>query len=176
MRRTLTLAAAATERVKQYHLRAVGIGVKCTTRTGSGHQVITDVPHASGGTDSAAEPVYHLLAALVGCETATATFVARKMKLNLKEMKFEIAAFRDEQGALSLPIEQDPEVPAAIQAVTGICVVDAPGITDEELTVLAKQTHLRCPVASMMTLAGTDINIEYQKAVTLDAPPSETMF
>jgi uncharacterized OsmC-like protein len=164
MRRTLHVASGVVgKNAKTYHLRASGSGSLATARTGSGHVVSTDVPTSSGGKDSAAEPVYHLLAALVGCKTATCTFVARKMKLNVRELQFELSAERDQRGSLSLPIENDPEVSAALSEITGVCYVDAPGITDEELAILARQTHLRCPVACMIESSGTKLEIKFAR-------------
>jgi len=163
MRRTLRVAASAS---KSYHLRAMGAGSLSTSRTGSGHIVTTDVPTTSGGKDSAAEPIYHLLSALVGCKTATCTFVARKMKLNVRELQFELSAERDQQGSLSMPIEQDPKVSAALQEITGVCYVDAPGVTDEELAMLARQTHLRCPVACMIVASGTKLDVRFARLMS----------
>ena len=181
MRRTALSAAKATataatntaKQIKTYNLRASATGPKSKARTGSGHLITTDVPVASGGTDSAAEPVYHLLAALVGCETATATFVARKMKINLREMNFELQGARNELGALALPIQEDPEISAALSHIVGICYVDAPGITDSELETLAKQTHLRCPIANMITNSGTHLKIDYERKLGVDSMPDD---
>ena len=61
---------------KVYELTARGEACACTTRVRQ-HTIRTDTPKLSGGMDTAAQPVELLLAALVGCETATAHFVAR---------------------------------------------------------------------------------------------------
>ena len=158
-------AVAMTPRLKTYRLTAKGSESLCISNTKSGHSIRTDVPKASGGNESAAEPVYHLLAALVGCETATASFVARRMKVNVKGMTFDISAQRDQNGALSLPIDENPEVSAALKFVKGTCLVETvPETTDAQLKLLEEQTHQRCPVANMMNLAGTSVEIAFLRA------------
>ena len=64
---------------KIYELTARGEACACTTRVRQ-HTIRTDTPKLSGGMDTAAQPVELLLAALVGCETATAHFVARGVR------------------------------------------------------------------------------------------------
>ena len=64
---------------KVYELTARGEACACTTRVRQ-HTIRTDTPKLSGGADAAAQPVELLLAALVGCETATAHFVARGVR------------------------------------------------------------------------------------------------
>eukprot|EP00976_Prorocentrum_cordatum_P033251 677248-Prorocentrum_minimum.AAC.4 len=69
-------------------------GVKTTVTFDSGHTLHTDVPSKDGGGDTAPQPVEHLLTALVGCEQATAAFVARRMKprLRLESITFNYEA------------------------------------------------------------------------------------
>ena len=178
MRRTIlsattTAATTTKQRIKTYNMKAAAIGSSCTSRTGSGHLIPTDVPVKSGGRDSAAEPVYHLLAALVGCKAATGTFVARKMNINVREMTFDLEASRNEMGALALPIDKDPTVPAALSHIVGVCYVDAPGITDQELEMFGKQTTIRCPVANMIQSSGTVLKIHYEKKYSTDEIPGD---
>ena len=152
-------------RTKKYSLTARSDrgGTTCITHTASGHQLQCDLPRAIGGRDTAAEPVYHLLSALCGCEAATAAFVARQLKVKLLEpMEFELRAERDERGALSLPVTADPAVPARLTRVSGrvTLVTDA---TDEALELLERQTHLRCPVANLMSAGGVDLDIRFER-------------
>merc|ERR1712032_503454 len=81
------MAAAAFQRttsrrmstLKRYALDGVSRGGGVELRTSTGHALRTDMPVSMGGDDEAAQPVEMLLAALVGCETATAHFVARQL-------------------------------------------------------------------------------------------------
>jgi hypothetical protein len=67
--------------------------------------------------------VYHLLSALVGCETATATFVAKKLGLIIRSIAFDIHAERDQRGALALPIDELPAVPSRLLGVRGTATI-----------------------------------------------------
>lgn len=60
---------------KTYQLSGRGIRNQCSTHTADGFSIDSDIPKAMGGGNTAPQPVYQLLAALVGCETATANFV-----------------------------------------------------------------------------------------------------
>merc|ERR1719296_340649 len=77
-------------RIKQYKLTSSGSGVAMEAHTGSGHAIHSDLPRFTGGRDTAPEPVYLLLAALCGCEAATAAFVARHLKISLGHISFEL--------------------------------------------------------------------------------------
>jgi len=106
---------------KTYRLVGEGTGSKVELKTGR-HVLRTDVPKGMGGTDTAPQPVETLLAALAGCTQATAVFVGRRMKPNrvlVEKLEFELRAYRDERGALSLPIEDDPPVQAMLQRIEG---------------------------------------------------------
>jgi hypothetical protein len=48
----------------------------------------------------------------------------------LRSIDFDISAERDERGALSLPIDVDPEMPSRLLAVRGTATVT----TDEEVS------------------------------------------
>merc|ERR1719443_1036734 len=75
-----------------------------------------------GGRDGDPQPVELLLAALVGCEQATAAFAARHMepRLRLEGIDFAYEAERDPRGATALPLGAPPPAPARLLAVTGV--------------------------------------------------------
>jgi hypothetical protein len=70
------------------------------------------------------------LSALVGCETATATFVAKKLGLNIRSIDFDVHAERDQRGALTMPIDKLPDVPSRLLAVRGTATIT----TDAEVS------------------------------------------
>ena len=80
-------------------------------------------------------------------------------------MDFEsFSAYRDERGALDLPIEMLPSLPSKLQCVTGTVRVHfkaASSVTHEQLSILAEQTEARCPIASMMHVSGCVMDIEW---------------
>jgi uncharacterized OsmC-like protein len=163
--------------IKSYKIHGVGKGSRVHVRTNTGHELRTDVPaQTMGGTDSAPQPVETLLAALLGCTQATAIFVGRHLKprVLIERLEFvDIVAERDERGALSLPIDVDPSVPARLQKISGTIQVytrrkqtkkkneEAPPLSQEQLDMLSRQTELRCPVANMMMASGCEMNIQW---------------
>ena len=169
-------------RIKTYSLQAVQTSAVATeSQTADGHAIASDLPRLMGGQDGAPQPVYLLLASLVGCEHATAAFVARHMKprIHLRSVSFDIHAERDERGAISLPLvpaapdkeaeagDADAEAativpPARLQRVYGVATVDAGDATQEQVDLLARLVHQRCPVANMVTLSGCELDIQWR--------------
>ena len=152
-------------RLKRYLARGVGggteLGPSGSRSEAESHVMATDVTRAQGGKDAAPQPVNLLLAALIGCETATAAFVARKMRITIGEIRFDLSAWRDEAGALSLPITQDPVAPSRLQSVAGTALVETDA-SAEEIAALAHQVHTRCPVANMISASGCDLAVEWR--------------
>lgn len=152
---------------KQYSISGTGQRSKVTCQTNTNHILETDVPKKMGGGDEAPQPVEHLLAALLGCTQATAVYCGRMMKprLIIDKIDFNIHAYRDERGALSLPITETPTIPARLQKVAGTVIVtfkDGTEVSEEQLDILGKQTEARCPVANMMHASGCIMEIEWK--------------
>ncbi len=125
-----------------------------------------------------ATPLELVLAALAGCTTATATFVARNMqpKFPLDRLTFELHGTRDTRGSQNLPLEQAPPAPAQMQRIFGDVIVhmssDAGEETTARLKFLIDQTERRCPVAAMLSASGCcmkDIKWRMERAF----PPSQ---
>ena len=158
----------AARHAKRYSISGRGEGSAATVETSTGHAIRTDVPVEMGGGDSGPQPVEHLLAALIGCTQATATYVGRSMipRLAIDRMDFDIRACRDERGALMRPIHELPSIPARLTRVDGTIRVNFKNkgtsvVTREQLRVLAEQTEARCPVANMMHSSGCVMEIEW---------------
>ena len=71
--------ATRKPREKLYSITGTTQGTTSTSQT-RGHTLRTDTPPSGGGKDTAPQPVETLLAALIGCEGATADFVARMLR------------------------------------------------------------------------------------------------
>jgi uncharacterized OsmC-like protein len=136
-------------------------------KTNTNHMLQSDVPIEMGGKNEAPQPVEMLLGSLIGCTQATALFVGRQMKpdrIIVDKMEFDLKAIRDERGALSLPIECNPEIPSRLLQITGSIVVHAAKakvISDYAMQKLKGQTERRCPVANMISASGCEINVEW---------------
>jgi len=151
---------------KRYKIHGTGMRSAVEMKTNTGHNLYTDVPVKMGGKDEAPQPVEHLLAALIGCTQATAVYVGRMMKprLIIERIEFDLEGFRDERGALELPIEQFPSIPARLDCVSGVAKLHfKKGITPstEQLMMLKVQTEARCPVANMMLASGCKMHIDW---------------
>jgi len=163
---------------KSYRLNGVGTGSRVALETDTGHVLRTDVPAKMGGGDTAPQPVETLLAALCGCTQATAVYVGRQMKprVLVERLEFvDVVAHRDERGALSLPIDVTPTIPARLQSIEGTIRVfvrntstnrkqqsfTSGTVTSEQLTTLAEQTEARCPVANMIVASGSEMNVQW---------------
>jgi len=155
---------------KSYSISGTGRESSVQMTTNTGHELFTDVPKKMGGTDSAPQPVEHLLAALIGCAQATAMFVGRSMapRLLIDRIEFDIKAHRDARGAVQLPIDETPDIPAMLQYVSGTAKVFFKGdgdstasVSPEDLCTLGEQTEARCPVANMMMASGCAMDIDW---------------
>jgi putative redox protein len=180
-RRALTTTPAfdgnpsSSKFVKSYTLKGIGRGARVDVTTITGHHLATtDVPLSMGGEDSAPQPMETLLAAWMGCTQATAVFVGRQMKptrLLIDRLEFDtIQAFRDERGALQLPIEIVPKVPSRLQRITGTIRVfpkkqaksnRSSALTNKDIQQLQEQTEARCPVANMIIASGCCMDVNW---------------
>ena len=170
-----------SSRLHTYALTAVGTSTSTSTSfqrappsTTSSHSsfvVHTDTLASDGGTDAAPQPVELLLAALVGCEQATAHFVSRHMRVDktrvkIDTIKFDYHAVRDERGAASLPLHKEPPAPARLLAVSGTASVRLDEPTDGDdaeraVAELGKLVHARCPVAQTLLSAGVSLDVRW---------------
>ena len=153
--------------IKSYQLNGSGQGTQVQITTNTGHSIQTDIPLKMGGKDTAPQPVETLVAAWMGCTQATALFVGRHLpeRAAIDKLEFvNIEAFRDERGALTLPIEETPEAPSRLHRITGsihVFLKRNKALSPEQLELLKEQTEIRCPVANMMMASGCDIDVEW---------------
>ena len=157
----------STKYTKSYQLSGFGKGNRVEITTNTGHALTTDIPKKMGGTDSGPQPVETLIAAWMGCTQATAVFVGRHLpqRVVIDTLEFEnIQGFRDERGALQLPIEKIPDVPSRLTRITGTIHVYARNtqpISSDQLHLLRAQTEIRCPVANMLVASGCTVDVEW---------------
>jgi uncharacterized OsmC-like protein len=166
---TTSTTSSSSSTIKTYKLQGTTSSTtKCgvTLTTNTGHVIETDLPRFMGGKDGAAQPVELLLSSLIGCTQATALFVGRNLtpRVDIRHMEFDIQAERDEEGALQLPVTQDPIVPSRLIRVSGTVTLIASKPIPSELVldVLRHQTELRCPIANMMLASGIEMDIQWR--------------
>jgi len=170
VRMPTSLFSTASDFVKSYQLDGIGEGNQVNVVCNTGHTLCTDIPKTMGGRDSGPQPVETLLAAWMGCTQATATFVGRQMteRVPIQNIEFvNIEAFRDERGALQLPIEETPAIPSRLQRITGTIRVHTrtkEDLSSEQMELLKEQTEIRCPVANMIISSGCSIDVQWVNA------------
>ncbi|QDZ20852.1 OsmC-like protein [Chloropicon primus] len=156
----------ATGAKHTYECTGTGQGPGTTIHFGHHHQVRTDLPLAMGGKDLAPQPVELLLASLIGCEQATAVFVARHMKPRFKlgQIKFKYEAERDSTSPISLPLDAPQPCSPKLERIFGRASVSlAGGATEtvERLRELESEVHRRCPVHRTLADAGVKFETEW---------------
>ena len=169
----LHVTASSINPIKTYDIKGTGRNSFVELVTNTGHSLTTDVPKRMGGGDDAPQPVETLLAALLGCTQATAIFVGRNMipRIFIHKIDFDIQAERDERGALTLPIDETPGIPARLQRIHGTIRVFAKStLSQEQLAILSKQTEARCPVASMVIASGCNLDVKWIEGMTELSP------
>eukprot|EP00435_Cladocopium_sp_Y103_P059478 s303_g21.t1 len=150
-------------RWKRYGLTAGGSGCKTATVTDDGYRIESDTPKSAGGSGTAPQPVQLLLGALVGCEQATATFVAAKMRLPpIRRIEFHVQAERDEWGSLAPPIHAAPPELSRLQRIWGTAHVYSDATADQ-IAAIAEAVKRRCPVASMVIESGCELDVRWVK-------------
>jgi len=162
-----TAAPPTDAALKTYCLTGRGGGVAATVLARN-HTIQTDVPKSMGGEDAAPQPVELVLAALVGCEQATAAYVARhtRPRFPLRYVHFDLRATRDERGAIALPIDERPPVSSRLLRVEGTAIVHLSRGAESRARVeaLGRRVEERCPVADMLRASGCELDVRWQMA------------
>ena len=165
---TIIKATTSSPKYKNYRVIGGGVGSSCEVVTDDGWSISTDTPKTQGGRNTAPQPVALLLASLCGCELATARFVALKSspKIKIGRVEFDLEAKRDERGSILLPLNSLLPAPARLEHVWGTATVYDTDATQEQITSLGTEVHLRCPVANMIILSGCLLEISWRKYVS----------
>jgi putative redox protein len=151
-----------------YRVTGRGAG-GASTSTVRGHDIRTDLPRAAGGQDSAPQPVELVIAALIGCKVATATYAARHMMPRFPDhtITFDLQAQRDPRGALALPLHAPTPALAQLSRVWGtarVCITDPSRRHLESTTrlqTLHEHVEARCPVAAMLRASGCVMDVSW---------------
>ena len=150
-------------REKLYSITGTTQGTTSTSQT-RGHTLKTDTPPSGGGKDTAPQPVETLLAALIGCEGATADFVARMLRTKIRGIDFELEASRDPQGAAHLPVDAPAPAVSRLTRIWGVAHVSIDADDDATIEEIGRIVHERCPVANMVVASGCSLEIEWRRA------------
>ena len=158
--------ATRKPREKLYSITGTTSGTTSTSQT-RGHTLRTDTPPSGGGSDTAPQPVETLLAALIGCEGATADFVARMLRTKIRSIDFELEASRDPQGAAHLPVDATAPTVSRLTRIWGVAHVETDADDDATIEKIGRIVHERCPVANMVVASGCSLDIEWRRRAEL---------
>jgi len=140
-------------------IAATGVGRKSTLEArAEDHTIIVDEPKNLGGENRGPSPLHTMLAALMGCETATTSYVARKQNIQVHSLTYDLKAVYDLRGIMGMA----KDVPARFQRVYGTVVVDTSG-TQAQVEELGRQMLTRCPVANLFAAAGVKMDVKWTK-------------
>ncbi|KAL4495598.1 hypothetical protein ABPG72_014067 [Tetrahymena utriculariae] len=148
--------------MKSYSLKGSGQQCQVKMMTEDGYQICSDTPIKQGGQGEYAQPIQLFLTSLVGCELATARYIANQMGVKIFSIDFDIQAERDEWGARHIPVDESAPVVARLQRIWGTALVDTDG-TEEQVQTLKNIVKIRCPVANMVVLSGCKLEVEWKK-------------
>ncbi len=123
-----------------------GTTTQVTVRSGT-HEFTIDEPPTLGGTNLAASPVEHVLAALGSCNVITYQVWAAKLGITVDTIEITLAGDLDVQGFFGL----DPDVRAGFQSIDMAVKLTGPE-TDERYAHLTKLVNEHCPVLDVLTV------------------------
>ncbi|MFC0523765.1 OsmC family protein [Pontibacillus salicampi] len=141
-----------------FHITSNNTGMKTDVSAEHGHTLVIDEPESMGGTNQGADPLSTLLSSLAGCETVIANMVAKEIKFDLQNIKFDIKGSLDPQGLMGKegvrPYFQTVTINAEVQTSE----------TQERVEELQRITDQRCPVFTTLKAADVELNVNWQKA------------
>ena len=142
--------------LKTVKLEALGQGMKLMANTGE-HSLLTDEPTNIGGTNTAATPLHMVLTSLLGCEQATAQFIAQKKKLQINSIEYTIQGTYDMRGMLG-----KDNVSPKFQTVDIVAKLDT-NMDQTQINSLQEQVHAMCPVVALFKEAGVEMNNQWTR-------------
>lgn len=112
---------------------------------------VSDEPPERGGTNEGFSPTELFEAALVACTNVISHKVAKKNGVNLMSYDIKLDAGFNRLGVM---LKEEIDVPFEDMILTIEVTTDA---SDEEMTLLAKELEMYCPISKMIVAAGTKL-------------------
>ncbi|WP_165929248.1 OsmC family protein [Shimia isoporae] len=116
-----------------------------------GKVIATDEPPERGGTDLYATPLETMLSSFLGCTNVIANFVAGSMKMDVRDMQFDVCGHFDTRGVFG---KAEIGTPFPVIELRVVLDTDA---NDEQIAKLAKTVGEKCPVSVLLRRAGCEI-------------------
>ena len=119
---------------------------------------VIDEPLERDGTNQGLTPTEGLMASLMGCTNVISKRIARKMGVEMGEMRISLTASFDRRGAM---LEEEVETPFGEIAMDIEVATDA---TPEQVDAIRRDLSRFCPVAKVIRAAGTVISENWSTA------------
>lgn len=116
---------------------------------------ISDEPAERGGTNEGFAPTEFFLAALIACSNVISHKIAKKNDIHLRSMEISLDAGFNRLG-VTLQEEVDLPFPDI-----NLRIATSTDASDEKIEILKRDLPRFCPVAKMISAAGTTINTEW---------------
>lgn len=130
--------------------------------------VVTDEPAHRHGTDTAPTPLETVIAALIGCKSATINAVAHAMRFDVRATEFDGASVIDLRG---------PRGVRGVRPYFESVRLQIDLYTDEphrRVALLVRNVEHRCPVANLLRAADVDLEVTWRTLAAADAPTADT--
>lgn len=124
-------------------------GLRCRVEGPGGVTVVTDMPSAIGGTESAPSPGWLMRAALANCDATLVAMRAAQLGIVLTHLEVTAESESDHRGILGL----DDTVPAGPLGVRVTVRVAADGVSEEQLRELVHWAEQHSPVGDALRRA-----------------------
>lgn len=115
-----------------------GLKVACQSRD---FEFLLDEPRNLGGTDEGMNPVEALLCSLGACKVIVAKSFARLHKINLKDIRVELAGELDPDGFMG----KNPQTKIGFSKIVSTFHIEADN-TEEEIAAFVDFINHTCPV------------------------------
>jgi len=120
-----------------------------TVDNGRGHSIIIDLPIEKGGEDKGPTALELTVMGLAGCISTIYTLISKKRKVEIENLEVEVKA-----------LPSKTRVPFS-KAIINVKVKSRENLEDlEKIMLLTMRT---CPVGSIFSAAGIEINMKVEK-------------
>lgn len=116
-----------------------------------------DEPKSLGGTDTGANPLEHIAAALNGCKAVMIPIIAKEQNFTFSNIRLETVGTLDARGLMG-----DKNVKTYFQEIDFVLEIETKE-SDERINKLKEAVEARCPVYNLFTDAGIPVKVTWKK-------------
>jgi uncharacterized OsmC-like protein len=124
-------------------------GLRCRAEGPGGASIVTDMPRAVGGSDSAPRPGWFMRAALATCDATVIAMRAAQLGIALDRLEVTVGSESDPRGLLGM----DEAVVAGPVRMRARVVIAAAGVPAAELRQIVEWAERHSPVGDALRRA-----------------------